>query len=459
MFSIHAQFTPNDKSSANTGEKKTIIFAERHFLFMEQSAFNRAAALSLHHPSGVINTSVPLPSSKSESNRALIIAALCAQPCRLENLSEARDTQTMQRLLASDDEVLDVLDAGTTMRFLTAYCAVTNRRCVLTGTARMQERPIGILTEALRELGADISYEKNEGFPPIRIGGFKPKKNRVTVRGDVSSQYISALLMVAPVIPGGLTLQLTGKISSRPYIEMTLQLMQRFGVSAQWDGDTIRVPQQPYAAAAYAVESDWSAASYWFAVAALAKQADIRLLGLKPDSLQGDRAVIEIMKPLGVQARFTHEGLQLSQCAAAECFERDFSDCPDLAQTVAVAGAAKGIAMKLTGLESLRIKETDRLTALQTELAKFGVITREEGGHTLYVQGNRSAPLQPPSQMIRTYKDHRMAMAFAPLALLHPLQIERPEVVEKSYPRFWEHLAAAGFDLQTIGEAEFGGTN
>ncbi|MCS7019292.1 MAG: 3-phosphoshikimate 1-carboxyvinyltransferase [Cytophagales bacterium] len=415
---------------------------------MESAIFNRAAALALNHPNGKVKSVVALPASKSESNRALIIAALCNHPCRLENLSEARDTQTMQRLLSGSEEVLDVLDAGTTMRFLTAYCAVTNRKVVLTGTARMQERPIGILVDALREIGADISYEKNEGFPPVRIHGFSPRNNRVVMRGDVSSQYISALLMVAPIIPNGLTLQLTGKVGSRPYIAMTLQLMQRFGVEAQWEGDTIYVPQKPYTAATYAVESDWSAASYWFSIAALAKEANICLLGLKPDSLQGDRVIVNIMERLGVRAQFTAQGLQLSKAPAAECFEWDFSDCPDLAQTIAVVGAAKNIPMKLTGLESLRIKETDRLTALQTELAKFGIATQEEGGNTLYVH-YQTKSLQAPAQPIHTYKDHRMAMAFAPLALLYPLQIEQPEVVEKSYPRYWEHLAAAGFAIQT----------
>ncbi|WP_448519460.1 3-phosphoshikimate 1-carboxyvinyltransferase [Rhodoflexus sp.] len=417
---------------------------------MELTTINQAFALALQHPTGTVQAIVPLPSSKSESNRALIIAALCSQPCKLDNLSEARDTQTMQRLLASDGEVLDVLDAGTTMRFLTAYCAVTNRKSLLTGTARMQERPIGILVDALREIGADISYEKNEGFPPIRINGFAPRQNRITIRGDVSSQYISALLMIAPVVPGGLTLQLTGKVGSRPYIEMTLQLMQRFGASAQWTGDTIHVPQQPYSAASYAVESDWSASSYWFSIASLAQKADVRLLGLKTDSLQGDRVITDIMERLGIKSDFTNDGLQLTKISQVDRFEWDFSDCPDLAQTIAVIGAAKGICMKLTGLESLRIKETDRLTALQTELAKFGIATREEDGHTLYVHGNEVTPLQAPAEMIHTYKDHRMAMAFAPLALLHPLQIERPEVVEKSYPRYWEHLAAAGFLIQTI---------
>jgi 3-phosphoshikimate 1-carboxyvinyltransferase len=421
-----------------------------HLFYMELSAINKAFAIALQHPTGIVQSVVPLPSSKSESNRALIIAALCNEVCQLENLSEARDTQTMQRLLSSADEVLDVLDAGTTMRFLTAYCAATNRKSLLTGTARMQERPIGILVDALRQIGADISYEKNEGFPPIRINGFSPRQNHIMIRGDVSSQYISALLMVAPVIPGGLTLQLTGKVGSRPYIEMTMQLMQRFGVYATWRGDSIHVPQQTYHAASYSVESDWSASSYWFSIAALARKADIRLLGLKKDSLQGDRVITDMMERLGVKSDFTDDGLQLTKISHVDYFEWDFTDCPDLAQTIAVIGAAKGICMKLTGLESLRIKETDRLTALQTELARLGIATHEVDGHTLYVHRDEATPLQAPAEMIHTYKDHRMAMAFAPLALLHPLQIERPEVVEKSYPRFWEHLAAAEFTIQPI---------
>jgi len=421
-----------------------------HLFYMELSAINKAFAVALQHPTGIVQSVVPLPSSKSESNRALIIAALCNEACQLENLSKARDTQTMQRLLSSSDEVLDVLDAGTTMRFLTAFCTITHRKSVLTGTSRMQERPIGILVDALRQIGADISYEKNEGFPPIRINGFSPRQNHVTIRGDVSSQYISALLMVAPVIPGGLTLELTGKIGSRPYIEMTLQLMQRFGVSASWQGNSIHVPEQAYRAASYTVESDWSASGYWFSIAALASKANIQLLGLKTDSLQGDRIIIDIMERLGIKSDFTKDGLQLTKISHVDYFEWDFSNCPDLAQTIAVIGAAKGICMKLTGLGSLRIKETDRLTALKTELSRFGIATQEVEGHTLYIHGNEATPLQAPLEMVRTYQDHRMAMAFAPLALLYPLHIERPGVVEKSYPCFWEHLAAAGFSIQTI---------
>ncbi|MCS6969026.1 MAG: 3-phosphoshikimate 1-carboxyvinyltransferase [Cytophagales bacterium] len=402
--------------------------------------------LQLYHTSGEVSTTVTLPSSKSESNRALIIAALCKESCQLENLSQARDTQTMQRLLNTTEEVLDVLDAGTTMRFLTAYCAVTNRQCVLTGTERMQERPIGILVDALREIGAHITYEKKEGFPPVRIHGFTPCKNQVNLRGDVSSQYISALLMVAPIIPNGLRLKLIGKVNSRPYIEMTLQLMQRFGVEAYWEENEIYVPQQSYRPAKYTVESDWSAASYWFSIAALSKQARICLQGLKPDSLQGDRVITDIMRPLGVTSKFTAEGLELTKSTTAECFEWDFSHCPDLAQTVAVVGAAKGIPMKLIGLESLRIKETDRIAALQSELAALGVPT-EENNNTLYIYPRGITPLQPPPRPIHTYQDHRMAMAFAPVSLLFPLQIEHPQVVEKSYPHFWEDLEAAGFTI------------
>jgi 3-phosphoshikimate 1-carboxyvinyltransferase len=404
-----------------------------------------AASVRLHHPTRRLHTTVQLPASKSESNRALIIAALCQQPCTLTNLSEARDTQTMQRLLRSPGLELDVLDAGTTMRFLTAWCAATHREAVLTGSARMKERPIQVLVDALRELGAQIDYLEQPGCPPIHVKKFALAKNQVAIRGDVSSQYISALLMVAPVLPGGLTLELTGRVASRPYIEMTLQLMANFGVGHTWQGNQIHIAEQPYTASSYAVESDWSAASYWFSLVALADEAEVKLLGLKENSLQGDREVVQIMAHLGVRTDFEPGGILLTKVPAQPQLEWDFSHCPDLAQTIAVVGAAKGIGLKMTGLESLRIKETDRTAALQAELARFGVAAQAVGDTELHVP---PASLGPAHELVRTYKDHRMAMAFAPLGLRFGVEIERPEVVDKSYPRFWDDLAAAGFGLE-----------
>lgn len=390
---------------------------------------------------------IQLPASKSESNRALIIAALCPEKTNLENLSEARDTQTMLRLLDANQKIMDVLDAGTTMRFLTAYFAVTGQGKVLTGTPRMQERPIGILVDALRSLGAQIEYQEQEGYPPHEItGAFEQKTNKLQIRGDVSSQYISALLMTAPAMPQGLELQLTGKIGSRPYIEMTMQLMERFGVKAHWHEDTILVPAgQSYKAGSYTIESDWSGASYWLSMVALAQEADISLLGLRPDSLQGDISILKIMEPVGVGHRWEEGRLQLFKQEAQAEIDVDFTHCPDLAQTVAVACAAKGIKGHFRGLESLRIKETDRIAALQEQLAKIGAGLEEgsEGEWVLLPSANMPAgPVQ-----IDTYDDHRMAMAFAPLATRLPLIIEEPSVVNKSYPRFWENLQQVGFAL------------
>ncbi|WP_017731195.1 3-phosphoshikimate 1-carboxyvinyltransferase [Nafulsella turpanensis] len=394
---------------------------------------------------------ISLPASKSESNRALIIAALCPGGAELHNISEARDTQTMQRLLQSDERVMDVLDAGTTMRFLTAFFAVNGQEKIMTGTERMQQRPIGLLVDALRLLGAQVDYTAREGYPPLHISGpFEQKIKRLSIRGDVSSQYISALLMIAPALSQGLELQLERKIGSRPYIDMTLQLMTRFGIEAEWNGNIIRVkPGQSYKTESYTIESDWSGASYWLSFTALAEEAEISLLGLRPDSLQGDIRILEIMEKAGVGYRWEGSMLHLFKKEAAGEISVDFTHCPDLAQTVAVACAAKGIKGYFTGLESLRIKETDRIAALQTELAKINarLIEAEEGKWELHPTDK----MPEGAIRIHTYDDHRMAMAFAPLATQLPLVIEEPDVVRKSYPRFWQNMEEAGFSLQVEG--------
>lgn len=410
----------------------------------------QATSVKVFHPAKNIFTNtllggVPLPSSKSESNRVLIINALCKQSCELSNISEARDTQTMLRLLASDDLTLDVIDAGTTMRFLTAFCTVKNRETILTGSARMCERPIQLLVDALRELGATIDYVKNDGYPPIHIKDFKAIKNKLSIRGDVSSQYISALLMVAPSLPQGLELALVGKVGSLPYIQMTLQLMENFGVKHEWKGNEIHIAPQKYHAATYAVESDWSASSYWYSIVSLAHHAELKLLGLKKDSLQGDSEIVQIMEKLGVSTVFEHDGVLLRKMPTEKTFEWDFTHCPDLAQTIAVIGAAKGVEMKMTGLESLKIKETDRLIAVRDELAKFGIKANDINDAELHIPAGQ---MHAPTEMVKTYKDHRMAMAFAPLGLLFEVEIERPEVVEKSYPKFWDNLQVAGFQIK-----------
>jgi 3-phosphoshikimate 1-carboxyvinyltransferase len=392
-------------------------------------------------PTLPVRAAIPLASSKSESNRALIINALTDFSCDLRNLSTARDTQTMIRLLNSTEAIADVLDAGTTMRFLTAYFSATGQQKTMTGTPRMQERPIGILVDALRQLGATIEYLNQDGFPPLIINGFAASgQNQVVIRGDVSSQYVSALLLIAPTLPDGLVLTLTGAVGSRPYIEMTIAQMQHFGamVETDWQTNTIRVQPQPYLPTRYAVESDWSSASYWYSVVALAPAgSELELLGLKPKSLQGDSAIQHIMKPLGVVSTFTEMGVRLTQGPAEESLAWDFADCPDLAQTVAVTCAMKNIPLTLTGIESLKIKETDRVMALQTELPKLGASLTEIEPNTRY-EVRTITPDQPVSAPIATYDDHRMAMAFAPVAMRQTVDINEPGVVAKSYPSFWD---------------------
>ena len=403
--------------------------------------------LTLHWPGGPLRGTALLPASKSESNRVLIIRAL-AGGGTLHNLSEANDTQLMQRLLAHPEAAeFDAEDAGTVMRFLTAFLAATGRHATITGTPRMLERPIGVLTDALRQLGADVDYLQREGYPPLRLRGWHPRPGQaLSVRGDVSSQFISALMMIGPLLPDGLHLHLTGHVGSRPYILMTAALMRQFGAEVDVQAREVRVAPQPYHPADYAVEADWSAASYWYSLVALAPEgSQVHLPGLRRHSWQGDQAIARLMEPLGVRTEFVADGVVLHQTAErAARVAMNFTDCPDLAQTIAVAAAATGVVVDMTGLESLRIKETDRIAALQTELAKFGGRLDPEGKDLFRVSGEL---LPVNGQRVATYHDHRMAMAFAPLALRGPLTIEAPAVVRKSYPSFWEQLRQAGFAL------------
>ena len=404
-----------------------------------------------------IHTIVELPSSKSESNRALIIQALAhhqanATQIDLTNISEARDTQTLQKLLKEEDKLLDVLDAGTTMRFLTAFVAVTQQHKILTGTARMQARPIGILVEALKQLGASIEYLKHAGYPPLEIHPKQALKSApIQIRGDISSQYISALLMIAPLLNEGLEIDLVGKVNSRPYIEMTLQLMGHFGIDSTFEGQRIKVGPQNYKANTYAIESDWSGASYWYAIVALAEDdTTITLKGLRESSLQGDRVIADLMEHFGVKSTFTADGVILEKQPVATRntpLTLEFAHCPDLAQTITVVAAAKGVQLQMRGLESLKIKETDRVFALQQELKKVGARLEEKEAEWWLYPGEE-LPAGPVT--IQTYEDHRMAMAFAPLACVLNLSIEDPEVVSKSYPRFWDDLQKAGLETQVV---------
>lgn len=397
--------------------------------------------LSHHHSfHGLVKN---LPSSKSMSNRAIILNALAGNTSQLINLSEANDTHLMKELIRSENTVLDVEDAGTTMRFLTAYCAITNKFKTITGTDRMKLRPIGILVDALRQLGSAITYLEKEGFPPIKTEGFSRQKTRsLTIRGDVSSQYISAIMMVAPSLPEGLQLKFEGNVTSRPYIEMTASLMKQFGVSSQLTEKEIQIPHQAYRPAQVTIESDWSAASYWFAFVALAEQAEVDLPNMTLRSLQGDRVIVDIMEILGVKSEPRGNTLHLIKKEHQNEIMWDFKHCPDLAQTVAVICAAKGIHGTFTGLESLRIKETDRIQALQQELQKLGATFQEDHGKWILTPAKKRAF---DSLLFNTYLDHRMAMAFAPLATLTKVTIEDPDVVKKSYPRFWEDITSIGF--------------
>ncbi len=407
-----------------------------------------AILIKRHADLGSVN--INLSSSKSESNRALVLNAFTNHHSRLINISDARDTRIMQNLLQSSDRELNVQDAGTTMRFLTAYFSIGSEIKILTGTPRMNERPIKILVDALTEIGADIKYINKEGYPPLEIHPFQGQKNDfIRVRGDISSQYISALLMIAPVLPQGLTLELYGKISSQPYIDMTLALMAAFGVEVSEKDHVYQIKPQKYQQVDYRIESDWSGASYWYSFIALCNSGKVHLSGLKSSSLQGDRAIAEIMSELGVSSYFDEQGVWIEKKNVKVDLNYDFTHCPDLAQTVIVACAAKRIKSTFSGLESLRIKETDRILALQNELAKIGArLEEEETGKWILTPGHQ-LPLKE-AITIKTYDDHRMAMAFAPLATMTDLIIEFPDVVKKSYPGFWDDMKKAGFSITEL---------
>lgn len=408
----------------------------------------------LHAPQ-LLRHETALPASKSISNRALIIHALAGGENQPRNISDCDDTAVMVKALAQPTpEPIDIMAAGTAMRFLTAYWAVQPGTHTLTGTERMKQRPISILVDALRTLGAHIEYVENEGFPPLRISGGAHEGGRLELPGNVSSQYISALLMIGPALNQGLELSLTGDIISRPYIDLTLKLMKDFGAKAEWtDERHISVAPVPYRPIPYYIENDWSAASYWYEMVALTRdaEAEVVLTGLHEYSAQGDSAVRTMFEPLGVRTEFFRRGevpcVRLTRHdVATRHLEYDFTNQPDLAQTLVVACAMRGISFHFTGLQSLKIKETDRIDALIRELGKLGYPLQEARGAELSWNGERTAAEDTPA--IDTYEDHRMAMAFAPCCLVRPeIRINHPQVVSKSYPNFWNHLQAAGFEI------------
>ena len=393
---------------------------------------------------------VKLPASKSISNRALILSALSYSPYLPENLSDCDDTRVMIEAFDSNSNQFDIGAAGTSMRFLTAFLSKIGGVWEITGSERMQNRPIGVLVDALRSCGAQIEYLGKEGYPPLKIIGRALKGGELTLNGGISSQYISALLMIAPTMMEGLTLRLTGKIISAPYIRMTLGMLDRFGIRAEWQGDTIRIRPQEFRGVRFRVESDWSAASYWYEMAALAQDAEITLSGLDEKSLQGDARIAEFFRPLGVTTTFTPEGVILRRSEVeVDRMELDLSDQPDLAQTLVVTCALKNIPFRFTGLESLKIKETDRIVALRDELRKLGYLITDRDNSVLEWNGERCEAEK--GAVIATYEDHRMAMAFAPAALLHDnLVIADPGVVSKSYPAYWEDLKKAGFTIREV---------
>lgn len=395
---------------------------------------------------------IRLPASKSLSARALVVAALAGN-CRLTNLSDCDDTRVLRRALDERLPEINIMAAGTAMRFSTAFFAVTPGTHVITGTARMRQRPIGLLVDALRRLGADIDYVDHEGYPPLRVSGRQLAGGEVSIPANVSSQYISALLMVAPTMARGLVLRLEGEIVSTPYIDMTLSLMQAFGADASWtDGHTLTVRPGGYrSGVAFDVEPDWSAASYWYELVALSPDPAARIVlpGLRPDSRQGDSVVSRLFAPLGVATAFTPEGVVLTKAPSAAPLADDFTACPDLAQTLVTTCAMLDRPFRFKGLQSLKIKETDRIAALRQELAKLGRHVGADDRNMWMTATDADMPAAAP--VIATYDDHRMAMAFAPCAYLFPgLAIADPGVVSKSYPAFWDDLRRVGATVEPV---------
>ena len=400
---------------------------------------------------------IQLPASKSISNRALIIYALSGGRNLPQNLSDCDDTEVIIDALRSMPDEINIKAAGTAMRFMTAYLSVMRGTHVITGTERMQHRPIAILVDALRKLGAQIEYVAEEGFPPLRITGKNLAGGQLVIPGNVSSQYISALLMIGPMLEEGLTLQLTGDIISRPYIDLTLWMMGEFGAEAKWSSaDTITVAHKPYKSRDYFIESDWSGASYWYEMVALSgdSNAEVKLTGLMDGSMQGDSTTRYIFSLLGVKTTFETQTKGVPQMVTLKKngrgvskLEYDFVNAPDLAQTFVVTCAALDIPFHFKGLSTLKIKETDRIAALKKEMQKLGYVIHDANDSELYWDGERCEPNLAAG--IDTYEDHRMALAFAPFAMKQPgLIINNPQVVTKSYPKFWDDLKSVGFNIE-----------
>ncbi|HZV69249.1 MAG TPA: 3-phosphoshikimate 1-carboxyvinyltransferase [Saprospiraceae bacterium] len=406
-------------------------------------------------PQPTLKGSIILEPSKSISNRVLIIQSLCKDPFNVHHLSKSDDTVVLQKMLASESETLYSGHAGSSYRFMTAKAVLGNREIVLDASEQLRHRPIGTLVKALQTIGADISYINKEGFPPLRIrpSVIGKKVHEVTLQAGFSSQYTSALLMIAPCLPEGLTIHLADDPVSLPYIKMTLSIMEWFGVGHVWEGNTITVKHGEYMGKDYMVEADWSAASYYYSAAALAEKAEIEIVGLPAHSLQGDSVVKDIYHQFGVETIYTEKGIIIRKIPNHERikeFKYDFSPCPDIAQTVMVTMAGLGIKGVLSGLRTLRIKETDRITAMQTELARVKTTLELIGeGPDLICKLYGKAKWKDKAKF-NTYEDHRMAMSFTPLAALHPIVMRDPEVVSKSYPGFWRDMNAIGINSERV---------
>lgn len=395
-----------------------------------------------------INVEIDLPASKSISNRALILNALSNSSYPIDNLSNSDDTRVMREAFSSNSNLVDIGAAGTSMRFLTAYFSRIPGERIITGSKRMQERPINILVEALNTLGGSVKYAKNQGFPPLKIKGKALEGGDIFLSGGISSQFISALLMTAPLMKKGLKIHLEGEVISTPYIKMTLKMMEEYGVKSEWEGNTIQVFPNEYKPVRFKVESDWSAASYWYSIAALCEEATIKLIGLQKDSVQGDSKVAELFVDLGVITQFTEEGVILTKNGKkTKKIFHNFVNEPDLAQTFVVTCCMLDVPFLFTGLQSLKIKETDRIEALKAELKKLGYLIKDSDNSMLEWNGERIEPEE--NVVISTYEDHRMAMAFAPASIkLGHINISEPMVVTKSYRDFWDDLEKAGFNIE-----------
>ena len=392
------------------------------------------------------NNVITLNSSKSESNRLLIIQALSKEIINIKNLSNANDTIILKNLLNKNpNSIWNIEDAGTTMRFLTSFLSLKKNEVKITGSKRMEKRPIAILVNALNEIGAKIKYLKKEGYPPIYIKNkISQKINSIQIKGNISSQYISSLLLIAPILKNGIKIKIIEPLYSKPYVEMTLSLMKNFGIKYKWNKNKIKISNQKYLSGSYKIESDWSAASYWYSIISINDHIrSLKLIGLRKNSFQGDKIIADIMKNIGVYTRFERDGISLIKNSNLESTkEINFKNCPDLAQTILVIAAVKKIKLKLKGLESLKIKETDRLIAMKKELKKIGCNFYEANDEWILEKRNNKLPKK---LIINTYKDHRVAMSFAPLSSKLELVIRDPEVVNKSYPNFWNDLESIGY--------------